>query len=250
MEQLSDTAASSIAAAPRASSSSEAESGATRGSCLLSPEQTEGPYHIDLGLIRSNISEGRPGIPLELYFLVQSTGKCQPISDASVEIWHCDALGQYSGFGEETSQRLGEQSGPASDGPTGIPSARPDGPLPRASDAQRPDNSLRFLRGGQVTGRDGRVTFKTIYPGWYRGRTVHIHVKVHNGANDVHTGQLYFDDALSSEIYTEAPYSSHPGRDTTNRTDEIYASGGQHSTLAVQNTTKGLAASITLTVKA
>src|SRR5215204_1342569 len=250
IEQLNDSAASSIAAAPRAPTSSEAESAATMGSCLLTPEQTEGPYHIDLGLIRSDISEGRPGIPLELYFLVQSTGRCQPISDASVEIWHCDALGQYSGVGEQTSQRLGDQSAPASDGPAGITSARLDGPLPRADDAQRPDNSLRFLRGGQVTGRDGRVTFKTIYPGWYRGRTVHIHVKVHNGTNDIHTGQLYFDDALSSEIYIQAPYSSRPGRDTTNRTDEIYAVGGQHSTLAVQHTSNGLAASITLTVNA
>jgi protocatechuate 3,4-dioxygenase beta subunit len=249
MEQLSGSAARPNAAAPTASSASGSELAATAGSCLLTPEQTEGPYHIDVGLIRSDISEGRPGIPLELYFLVQRTGTCQPISDATVEIWHCDALGQYSGFGEQTTQRQGEQSDSDSGGPadtllaTTLESTRA-----LAEGAQLLDNRLRFLRGGQVTGRDGRVTFATIYPGWYRGRTVHIHVKVHSGANNVHTGQLYFDDALSSEIYAQAPYSSHPGRDTTNATDKIYALGGQYSTSAVQHTTAGLAASFTLTV--
>jgi len=166
-----------------------------------------------------------------------------------VEIWHCDALGQYSGFGEQTTQRQGEQSGSDSDGPTDTLLATTlDSTRAVAEGARLPDNNLRFLRGGQVTGRDGRVTFETIYPGWYRGRTVHIHVKVHNGANDVHTGQLYFDDALSSEIYDQAPYSSHPGRDTTNATDKIYALGRQYSTSAVQRTADGLAASFTLTV--
>jgi len=157
-----------------------------------------------------------------------------------VEIWHCDALGQYSGFGEQTTQ----SHGPADT----VLATTLDSTRAVAEGARLPDNNLRFLRGGQVTGRDGRVTFETIYPGWYRGRTVHIHVKVHNGANDVHTGQLYFDDALSSEIYDQAPYSSHPGRDTTNATDKIYALGGQYSTSAVQHTTDGLAASFTLTV--
>lgn len=73
-----------------------------------------------------------------------------------------------------------------------------------------------------MTNRDGAVEFKTIYPGWYRGRTTHIHVKVHLDRQTVLTSQLYFDDALTAKVYKRAPYSQDPGRDTFNDTDGIF----------------------------
>jgi protocatechuate 3,4-dioxygenase beta subunit len=217
------------------------------GSCVLTPEQTEGPYYIDVGLVRSNITEGRPGVPLELNLMVQRAGTCQPIADAVVEIWHCDALGGYSGFAAETVQAQGESPTSPSPKPA-FPGPKPGSAPPGGS--QQPTNQLRFLRGGQATGRDGRVKFSTVYPGWYRGRTVHIHVKVHAGGNEVHTGQLYFDDALSNQVFARAPYSQHPNRDTTNANDGIYAQGGRQSIVDVKQNGSGMVGSITLTVQA
>jgi protocatechuate 3,4-dioxygenase beta subunit len=124
-------------------------------SCVLAPEQTEGPYYIDGEKLRRNITEGKSGVSLTLRALVVDASTCRPIRGAALDIWHCDAAGAYSGFGAGATSRT-------------------------------------FLRGIQKTDAKGFATFKTIYPGWYPGRTVHIHVKVHLGGNVVHTGQLYF----------------------------------------------------------
>ena len=249
-------AASPAAVVGPAASPAVVASSPAGSSCVLTPEQTEGPYYIDVGLIRTDITEGRPGVPLELFLLVQSAGSCQPVPDAVVEVWHCDALGEYSGFAVETVQSQGEPpSGPPPGGQAGGPLSKPGGPPSKAGgpppgSGQQPTNSLRFLRGGQVSGRDGRVSFETVFPGWYLGRTVHIHVKVHEAGTAVHTGQLYFDEAISNDIYVQEPYSAHPGRDTTNLNDQIFAQGGRQSTLAVQQTGNGLVGTMTLTVQA
>lgn len=217
--------------------------------CVLSPEQTEGPYYIATDLIRSDITEGRPGLPLQLNLAVQRAASCQPVSGATVEIWHCDALGEYSGFAVTQPQAQGEPPGSSSGGAR----AKPDGGPPPGGGPggqQQPGNELRFLRGGQVSGADGRVTFQTIYPGWYRGRTVHIHVKVHAGGQEVHTGQLYFDDATSDAMYArEQPYTQHSGRDTTNATDGIFRGGGQQSLLNLTQTGNGYTGTQTLVVQ-
>src|SRR5919108_2875325 len=126
--------------------------------CVLTPEQTEGPYYIANEKVRRNVTEGRPGTPLTLRLAVVDTSTCRPIKGAAVDIWHADASGTYSGFGAGRSSRT-------------------------------------FMRGIQRTNAYGIATFKTVYPGWYGGRTVHIHVKVHVRGNVVHTGQLYFPDA-------------------------------------------------------
>ena len=91
-----------------------------------------------------------------------------------------------------------------------------------------------FLRGMQRTNANGLAVLKTIYPGWYQGRTVHIHVKVHVGGNVVHTGQLYFPDTLTDKVYRKAPYKSRPGRTTRNSNDFVFANGGKNSMLSVQ----------------
>jgi protocatechuate 3,4-dioxygenase beta subunit len=180
--------------------------------CILAPEQTEGPFYIAREKIRRNITDGRRGVPLTLRVTVVDASTCKPIRGAAVDIWHCDAGGVYSGFGQGASSRT-------------------------------------FLRGMQRTNVNGVALLKTIYPGWYQGRTVHIHVKVHVGGNVVHTGQLYFPDAVTDKVYRKAPYSSRPGRTTRNATDSVFFNGGKNSLLGVRSDgSGGYVAAITMGV--
>src|SRR5437870_5640859 len=187
---------------------SDAEAGAGPGAvaaglvtCVLTPEQTEGPYYIANEHVRSNITEGRPGTPLTLRTTVVSASNCKPIKGAAVDVWHADASGTYSGV-------LG--------------------------------NTGTFMRGIQRANAKGLALFQTVYPGWYRGRTVHIHVKVHIGGNVVHTGQLYFPDTVTDAVYRKAPYNSRPNRDVRNASDAIFRNGGSRSLLAVRRNTSGV----------
>ena len=169
-----------------------ADTNAAAPTCLLAPEQTEGPYYVNNHLIRSNITGGKTGAPLLLKLQVLDVSTCKPIKGATVEVWHADGAGNYSGF-----------STPGT-----------------------------YLRGGQRTNANGNATFRTIYPGWYRGRTTHIHVKVHVGGQVVHTGQLYFPDSLTAAVYrTRSPYKARGQKDTPNAADMIYGDGGKRSTL-------------------
>jgi len=177
--------------------------------CVLTPEQTEGPYYVANEHVRRNITEGRPGTPLTLRTTVVNASNCKPIKGAAVDIWHADASGTYSGV-------LG--------------------------------NTGTFMRGIQRANAKGLALFQTVYPGWYRGRTVHIHVKVHIGGNVVHTGQLYFPDSLTDVVYAHSPYSSRPNRDTRNATDSVYRNGGSKSMLAVHKSGAGYVASIAMGV--
>jgi len=185
-------------------------SGAVR--CVLTPEQTEGPFYIENEKVRRNITDGRRGTPLTLRATVVDASSCKPIKGAAVDIWHCDAGGVYSGFGQGASSRT-------------------------------------FLRGMQRTNASGLALLKTIYPGWYQGRTVHIHVKVHVGGNVVHTGQLYFPDSLTDKVFRKAPYKSRPGRTTRNSNDFVLANGGKNSMASVRaDGAGGYIASITMGV--
>ena len=180
------------AAPPGAATSTDAALFDGAPACTLTPEQTEGPFYLDVDAIRSDIREDRPGTPLRLLVRVQDTDGCSAVSNAVVEIWHCDAAGVYSGV---------------------------------------QGDSARFLRGAQVTDADGIARFTTVYPGWYQGRTVHVHAKVHLDAASELTTQLYFDDAVTSAAYAGPPYDERPGRDTFNDSDGIFASSGAASPL-------------------
>src|SRR2546425_510648 len=83
-------------------------------------------------------------------------------------------------------------------------------------------SSRTFLRGIQMADADGKVDFRTLYPGWYQGRSVHIHVKVNVGGAAVHTGQLFFDEKVTDAVYAHPPYSSRAGQRTTNAQDSIF----------------------------
>jgi protocatechuate 3,4-dioxygenase beta subunit len=191
-------------------------------SCVLTPELTEGPYYIAGEKVRRNITEGKPGAELELRLRVLDVSTCKPLIGATVDIWHCDAGGIYSGFGSASTG-----GGFGGGGPT---------------------DKRTFLRGIQPTDRDGYATFQTIYPGWYHGRAVHIHVKVHLGGNVVHTGQLFFSDPLTDSVYKRAPYNARPHRDTRNADDSIYRNGGIRSLLAVTPAAKGYVGAVAMGV--
>jgi protocatechuate 3,4-dioxygenase beta subunit len=167
-------------------------------SCAVTPEETEGPYYFDADKIRSDIREDRRGTRLRLALRVRDAAGCTPIQDAVVDIWHADAGGAYSGF----------DGGDGGGGPGG-----------GGGQAQ---TQTRYLRGAQVTNADGIVEFTTVYPGWYPGRTVHIHAKVHLDAKTVLTTQLYFDDELSDKVFVAHPYSERGGRDQRNDADGIF----------------------------
>lgn len=171
--------------------------------CVLTPQAVEGPYYFDPGLVRSDITEGRPGIPLRLVVQVLDSAGCTPIRDARVDLWHADAVGVYSGYDRQSDSRDLSTKGET------------------------------FLRGTQMTDASGEVEFRTIYPGWYQGRTPHAHFEIFLDTKNVLTGQLYFPDALTEFIYTNAaPYNTRGRtRDTRNVNDGVLReSGGGHET--------------------
>lgn len=189
------------------------ETDAASVSCILTPEQTVGPYYIAGEKFRRNITDGHPGAPMLLRTFVVDATTCRPLRNAAVDVWHADAAGVYSGFGSGASSRT-------------------------------------FMRGIQRTNAKGLAQFRTVYPGWYQGRTVHIHVKVHVGGNVVHTGQLYFPDSLTDAVYRRSPYSSRPNRTTRNADDMVFRTGGSRSMLKVKRSSSGLyVATITMGIR-
>ena len=167
--------------------------------CELAPELTEGPYYFDVDSIRSDITEDRKGTRLRLALRVRDAESCKPIENAIVDVWHCDAVGTYSGF-EAASQGAGG-GGPGGSGPS---------------------DEKTYLRGAQATNGEGIVQFTTIYPGWYRSRTVHIHCKVHLDRKTLLTTQLFTNRSFDEKAFAGKPYSEDSGRDVFNDADGIY----------------------------
>ncbi|SEF74697.1 Protocatechuate 3,4-dioxygenase beta subunit [Nonomuraea solani] len=185
---------------------------ARAGTCALTPSATQGPFYFDAGKIRSDIREDRPGVRLRLAIKVQDGTSCRPLRDAVVEIWHCDATGLYSGAEKESKNDAGAPPG------TG-------GSVPDMKD-MKPTDGKRYLRGAQVTNAVGTVEFTTIWPGWYPGRTVHIHVMVHVAGERVLSTQLMFDEKLNDRVFARPPYTRREGRrDTFNNGDGLFHDG-------------------------
>jgi protocatechuate 3,4-dioxygenase beta subunit len=179
------------------------------GTCALTHETIAGPTWFDAHAVRSDIRDGRPGMPLDLAFRVEHTGACTPVANAVVDLWQCDASGIYSGFARAAPGQGGSPGGTDEYGD-------------KESAATTQD---RFLRGTQVTGADGVVQFATVYPGWYPTRTAHLHLKVHLDGTTLLTGQLFFDDAVTDTVYAADPYAQHTGRDTRNDRDPFFSPG-------------------------
>ena len=208
----STTEAAGTATTAAAGATLTAADFASLGTCKLTPEQTEGPFYIDVGLDRRDITEGLEGHPLRLGVRVVDAD-CNAVPGAVVDVWHADTTGDYSAF---TDGSGGDDAG----------------------------EGTTFLRGSQVADADGIVEFGTIYPGWYPGRAVHIHTKVRLDDAAVLTTQLYFPDDLTDEVQAEDPYAAHGTRDTRNEDDSIAgdpaANGNLLTTSAAGTGTLGL----------
>jgi protocatechuate 3,4-dioxygenase beta subunit len=213
--------------ASSASVTTASTSTAALPACVAKPELTVGPYFLDKQLDRSDIRVEpstkvvKPGAPLALTFNVRqiANGQCTPLEDAMVDVWHCDAAGQYSGF---------------NDNMVGFNTV-----------------GRKFLRGYQVTDAAGVARFTTVYPGWYRGRTVHIHFKIRTPAEAAMAGdqakayeftsQLFFDDAFTDSVFTRQPYAAKGKRDLRNSDDGIFQQSGGALTLNVAQSGDGYA---------
>jgi protocatechuate 3,4-dioxygenase beta subunit len=157
--------------------------------CILSPQQTEGPFYENGQMTRKDITEDRKGAHFKLRVrLVDVSASCKPMTGIAFEIWHCDAEGGYSG--------------------------------PKAG------SMATFLRGVQMTDETGVAEFDTIYPGWYSGRAVHIHFKAHVTSSSIVTSQLYFDEDVTRQIYSSVdPYKARGTTFQSNASDGIAAMG-------------------------
>ncbi|MFC9242744.1 intradiol ring-cleavage dioxygenase [Streptomyces sp. NPDC057136] len=202
-----------------------------------SPQTTEGPYYVPGDgepLQRKDIADGRPGVPLRLRITVLSADQGAPVDGAVVDVWHCDALGYYSGY--------------LAHDPDTLPTMDETGHVP-------PSDVSRFLRGCQPTGADGAAEFDTVYPGWYFTRSIHIHVKVLVDGQEVYTGQLYLPEKYNEAIEAFPPYNQHTTLERLpNEDDLVYRTvGGEDLLLDVHAVVPGhiqggLNASFTMTV--
>ncbi|RVX38346.1 protocatechuate 3,4-dioxygenase beta subunit [Nonomuraea polychroma] len=209
---------------PEATTTSDLTSLFTDAStCKLTQTTTQGPYYFDADKIRGDIREDKQGVRLRVAIKVQDSETCKPLPNAVVEIWHCDAAGLYSGAEAQSTGTGGGNGTPPSGAPTGAPPSAGTGGGGEGDMADlTPTDDKRYLRGAQVTNSDGIVEFTTIWPGWYRGRTIHIHAMVHFSSERVLTTQMMFDEKLNSTVMAMSPYSEHTGRDTFNDNDNIY----------------------------
>ena len=194
--------------------------------CVVVPQQTEGPYFVDEKLNRSDIrpdpSNGKTseGAPLDVSMRVYQLGAgCVPLAGAMVDLWQCDAMGIYSDVQDKMFNTRGQ----------------------------------KFLRGHQITDKDGLVKFRTVYPGWYPGRAVHIHFKIRTNPAGARGGefvsQLYFDETMNDEVFKQAPYSAHKGQRRLNAEDGIYRNGGKELMMRVAKSGSVYAGTFELALK-
>jgi protocatechuate 3,4-dioxygenase beta subunit len=199
---LAGCSSSPASASSTTTSSATATGGPiTAANCVVTPEETAGPYPDRTGMInqpaffRQDITEGRSGVPLTLALTVVNAARsCAAVANASVEIWQCDASGNYSEYAQPGYNGVGQT----------------------------------FLRGLQTTDASGRATFRTIYPGWYQGRATHIHVQVFVNGAAIKTTQVAFPEDVTSAVYRTGVYASHGQSTTSNGGDMVFADGTQY----------------------
>jgi protocatechuate 3,4-dioxygenase beta subunit len=168
------------------SSSGTTTTGSTNAACAVTPSETAGPYPSLTDLVRSDIREGKSGTVLTLTVkVVNVNAACAAVPNADVEVWHCDAVGNYSEYGTQTTET--------------------------------------YLRGIQTTNSTGEVTFTTIYPGWYQGRATHIHLEVKTNGVSRKISQIAFPESINNSVYRTGVYASRGSNPTSNLADGIFA---------------------------
>ncbi len=200
---------STIIAIPTLMTSCRKEDDFDPAACAESAEETAGPFPIKTpaDYVRENIIGDRTGIPLMITFNIQNTNdNCNPLEGALVDIWHCDAQGNYSQY-----------------------------------DGQLDGNftSENFLRGRQTSDSNGNASFISIFPGWYPGRTPHIHVEIKSSTgSSLLITQVSWSEDISNTVYAETGYNGNA--DTNNSNDGIVSNANLADTLT-GNTSDGYA---------
>jgi protocatechuate 3,4-dioxygenase beta subunit len=219
------TSASTATGTTAATTSTTTTTTTSPGSCVLIPQETVGPYPLfnDIASAavyqRDDITEGKTGVPLRLTLnIVNVSNQCAPILTAMVYVWHCDKDGYYSGYNQSGADLRGQT----------------------------------FLRGVLATDTNGRVTFNTIYPGWYPGRATHIHFRVYLALDLQATSQLAFPNDITSAVYTTSLYAAKGQNPTMPTNDGIFSDGVTYQMAAVtpNTTTGGFDAELTVGIAA
>jgi protocatechuate 3,4-dioxygenase beta subunit len=177
--------------------------GSTAATCAVSPSETIGPYPSLQDFVRSDIRESQPGLPVTLNMtVVNVSNACAPVSGAVVDVWQCDATGNYSQYGNARNET--------------------------------------YLRGLQTTDSTGRVAFTTIYPGWYQGRATHIHVEITVNGRSVKVTQIAFPEDVTTAVYRTGAYAAKGQNTTTNARDNVFSDGVSEQLVSlVGDTTNG-----------
>ncbi len=180
-------------------SGSVSNTGSSLSGCVVAPTETEGPFptKVPTSYVRSDIRDSKDGYKMTVKITIGNTNNnCNPLSNAIVDIWHCDAEGNYSEYGGTGMQANNYQS-------------------------------LHFLRGRQVTDTNGLVTFTSIFPGWYSGRATHIHVHIYNAAgNSLKITQIAFPEGSGSAKAIVNGYNKGMSGYTYNANDGVFGDDG------------------------
>jgi len=196
----------------------------TGSSCAVTATETAGPYPDIMGMLinpafnRRDITEGKSGTPLSLVLtIVNASSGCALVTAAAVEIWQCDAAGNYSEYSQPGFNGVGQT----------------------------------FLRGVQTTDAAGQVTFTTIYPGWYSGRATHIHVEIYVAGRSVKVTQVAFPESISSSVYASGVYAAKGQNTTSNAGDMVFSDGTSTELATVTGSVaSGLMATLRIVVAA
>jgi protocatechuate 3,4-dioxygenase beta subunit len=196
--------------------------GTGSSSCTVAPTETEGPFptKAPASYVRSNIVDGKTGHPMTVKITIKnSSNNCAVLSGALVDIWHCDAEGNYSEYGGTGMQATNYQS-------------------------------VHFLRGRQITDANGLVTFTSIFPGWYSGRATHIHVHIYNASGtSLKVTQIAFPEGTGTAVAAVNGYAKGMSGYTTNATDNVFSDGvTQELATVTGSTSAGFELAITLNV--
>ena len=197
--------------------------GSSSSNCTVAPTETEGPFptHTPSSYVRADITDGKTGYKLTANITITSSSAgCAALAGALVDIWHCDAEGNYSEYGG-----------------TGMQSTN--------------YTSLHFLRGRQTTNSAGLVTFTSIFPGWYSGRATHIHVHVYNASGtSLKVTQIAFPEGTGTALALVNGYGKGLSGYTYNKSDNVFSddSAGLEIATVTGNLTDGFALAMSIAV--
>jgi protocatechuate 3,4-dioxygenase beta subunit len=187
------------AATTTTTSTTGSTNGSSSSDCTVNPSETEGPFptHTPADYVIKDIKSGKTGVAMTANITIKNKNNgCANLAGAIVDIWHCDADGNYSEYGGSGMQAINY-------------------------------TSVHFLRGRQTSDANGLVSFDTIFPGWYSSRAVHIHVHVYNASGkSLLVTQIAFPATVCDTVFTTATSFYKKGKaDTTNERDNVFSDG-------------------------